>query len=349
MKAITIIPGKANSAQVQDVPEPPGNEGSILVRALELGICGTDFELISAEYGFAAPGYKFLILGHESLGRVEEAPTGSGFEQGDLVVGIVRRPDPVPCIACAVGQWDMCRNGKYTERGIKERNGFGSERWRIEPDFAVRLDKGLRDVGVLMEPTTILAKAWDHIQRIGERAKWKPKTLLVTGAGPIGLLAALMGKQRGLEVHVLDKVEEGLKPDLVRSLGGVYHTGPVDKVGFAPDVAIECTGVAALIAETMAHLGNDGILCLTGVSSKDQNETLDLGTFNRNMVLENSVVFGSVNANRRHYELAEEALLKADRKWLIRLISRHVPVDRFEDALKRQPDDIKVVIDFAAN
>jgi glucose 1-dehydrogenase len=349
MKAITIVPGKANSASVREVEEPPLSDGSILVRALELGICGTDFELISGEYGFAAPGYDYLILGHESLGRVEEAPAGSGFEKGDLIVGIVRRPDPVPCIACAVGEWDMCRNGKYTERGIKERNGFGSERWRIEPEFAVCLDKSLRDVGVLMEPATILAKAWDHIARIGERARWKPKTLLVTGAGPIGLLAALMGKQRGLEVHVLDKVQEGPKPDLVHALDARYHTGPVNRVGFLPDIAIECTGVAPLIAETMAHLGNDGILCLAGVSSTDHQQTLDIGSINRNMVLENSVIFGTVNANRRHYDLAEQALLKADRKWLTKLISRHVPVDNLADALTRRPDDIKVVIDFAAN
>ena len=348
MKAITIVPGKANSASVREVAEPPASDGSILVRALELGICGTDYELISAEYGFSAPGYDYLILGHESLGLVEEAPAGSGFAKGDLVVGIVRRPDPVPCVACAAGEFDMCRNGQYTERGIKERNGFGSERWRIEPDFAVKLDASLRDVGVLMEPATILAKAWDHITRIGERAKWKPKTLLVTGAGTIGLMAAMMGKQRGMEVHVLDRVQQGLKPDLVRDLGGTYHTGPVNQVGFAPDVMIECTGVAALVAEAMAHMGNDGILCLTGVSSSHQDQTIDLGTINRTMVLENAVVFGTVNANKRHYELAEQALLQADRKWLSRLISRRVHIGKFADALERQPDDIKVVIDFEA-
>ncbi len=319
------------------------------MRALELGICGTDFELISAEYSFATPGHEYLILGHESLGIVEEAPDGSGFAKGDLVVGIVRRPDPVPCMACAIGEWDMCRNGQYTERGIKDLDGFGSERWRIEPEYTVKLDPGLREVGVLMEPATILAKAWAHISCIGERAKWAPRTVLITGAGPIGLLAAMMGKQRGLDVHVLDRVESGLKPDLVRELGATYHTGAVNEVGFLPDVALECTGVASLIAQTMAHLANDGILCLLGVSSHDQNETLDLGTINRNLVLENSVIFGSVNANRRHYELAQEALLKADRQWLTRLISRRVPVDRFEQALERNPDDIKVVIDFSAN
>ena len=162
-------------------------------------------------------------------------------------------------------------------------------------------------------------------------------------------MAALLGKQRGLEVHVLDKVEQGLKPDLVRQLGASYHTGPVKDVGFVPDIIIECTGVSALIAQAMEHLGNDGILCLTGVSSKDQNETLDLGTINRTMVLENSVIFGSVNANLHHYELAEQALLKADKSWLSRLLSRHVPIANYKDAFTRHPDDIKVVIDFSAD
>src|SRR5579884_1494951 len=274
MRALTVAPGIANSARLDDAPEPPLADGTVLVRTLALGVCGTDREIVAGVYGWAPPGQQRLIIGHESLGEVKEAPANCGVAPGDLVVGFVRRPDPVPCPSCAVGEWDMCRNGRYTERGIKERNGFGSERWRIEPDFCIKLDPGLRDVGVLMEPATILAKAWDHIERIGNRAKWAPKTLLVTGAGTIGLMAALMGKQRGLEVHVLDKVKEGLKPELVKQLGAIYHTGPVNQVGFLPDVAIECTGVSSLIAETMSHLGNDGILCLTGVSSKDQNETL---------------------------------------------------------------------------
>ena len=349
MKAITIVPGQANSAAIQDVPEPSSSDGTILVRALDLGICGTDFELISAEYGWAPPGHHHLVIGHESLGRVEEAPAGSGFAKDDLVVGIVRRPDPVPCIACGVGEWDMCRNGKYTERGIKERNGFASETWRIEPEYAVKLDSGLRDVGVLTEPTSVVAKAWDHITRIGERAAWKPKTVLVTGAGPIGLLAALLGKQRGLEVHVLDRVKDGLKPQLVASLGGKYHTGPVQDIGFCPDVIIECTGVASVIAETITHLGNDGILCLAGVSSHNQQVSLDLGTINRTMVLENSVIFGSVNANRRHWEMAEKALVEADRKWLSQLVSRREKLADWKQVLERRPDDIKVVIEFSAN
>ncbi|MBV8818574.1 MAG: glucose 1-dehydrogenase [Acidobacteriaceae bacterium] len=348
MKALTIIPGKANSAAVQDVPEPSPDYGSIVVNALELGICGTDFELISAEYGWAPPGSDHLIIGHESLGRVAEAPTNSGFNKGDLVVGIVRRPDPVPCIACAAGEFDMCRNGKYVERGIKEVNGYASERWRIEPDFAVRLDPSLDDVGVLMEPASVLAKAWDETTRIGDRAAFKPKTLLITGAGPIGLLGALMGAQRGLEVHVLDRVTGGPKPELVKQLGGKYHTGAVANIGLKPDVIIECTGVASVIAECMYQLGNYGILCLAGVSSHGQKVDLDIGTINRTMVLDNQVIFGSVNANRSHWEMAEKSLLQADRKWLSRLISRKEKFANWQQALERRADDIKVVIELAS-
>jgi threonine dehydrogenase-like Zn-dependent dehydrogenase len=345
MQALTIVPGKANSASVQTVADPPPGDGQILVRAHELGICGTDFELISGNYGWAVPGSDQLILGHESLGVVEDAPADSGFSKGDLVVGIVRRPDPEPCLACAVNEWDMCRNGKYTERGIKERNGFGSEYWRIEPEFAIKLDSRLRDVGILMEPASVLAKGWDHIARIGERAAWKPRTCLVTGAGPIGLLAALMAKQRGLEVHVLDRMSDGVKPQLVRDLGATYHRGPVSSLGFAPEVIVECTGVASVIVDAIHVLGSDGILCLVGTSSHPHNEQVDISKINQNLVLTNSVIFGSVNANRQHYELAGEALLAADLRWLSGLITRREPLANWREALTRRPDDIKVVID----
>lgn len=348
MRALTIVPGQNNSASVQDVPEPPASDGSILVRALDIGICGTDFELITAQYGWPPPGSDHLILGHESLGCVEEAPPTSGFKKGDLIAGIVRHPDPEPCIACAIGEWDMCRNGQYTERGIKERNGFGSEWWRVEPAFAVRLDPNLREVGMLLEPTSIVAKAWDHITRIGHRAEWRPKTVLVTGAGPIGLLAALLGAQRGLEIHVLDRIKEGLKPELVEQLGGIYHTGPVKDIGVLPDITIECTGVASVVAETMTHLASDGILCLAGVSSHGVPPSLDLGMWNRNMVLQNNVIFGSVNANRKHWQMAAEALAKADKQWLKRMVSRREALQDWKRALERQPDDIKVVIEFAS-
>ena len=139
------------------------------------------------------PGRDRLILGHESLGRAEQAPAGGSLAPGALVVGIVPRPDPVPCLACAAGEWDMCRNGLYTERGIKERDGYCAERFRSEPDYLITIDPAVGTLGVLLEPTSVVAKAWEHIECIGSRALWRPQTVLVTGAGPIGLLAALLG------------------------------------------------------------------------------------------------------------------------------------------------------------
>ncbi len=233
MLPLTVLPGVANSAALTDMPEPPAADGPVLVRSLALGVCGTDTEIVSGGYGAAPPGENRLIIGHESLGRVEEAPGGSGFSVGDLVVGIVRRPDPAPCAACANGEWDMCLNGRYTERGIKARHGFGAERFRSEPQFLVKLDRSLDRLGVLLEPTTMVAKAWEQIARIGARATWRPRRVPVTGAGPIGLLAALIGAQKGFELHVLDRHAEGARPELVEALGGTYHTGAIAAVGLA--------------------------------------------------------------------------------------------------------------------
>ena len=185
------------------------------------------------------------------------------------MAGIVRRPDPVPCACCAKGEWDMCRNDQYTERGIKGLDGYGAELVTIEQDFAIPIPDELGDLGVLTEPSSILAKAWEQIDRIATRACSVHERVLVTGAGPIGLLAALMGKQRDLEVHVLDRAEEGVKPDLVKALGAEYHTrrhhrGLQER---EPDIVVECTGVAELVAGAMQHTAPGAIVCLTGVSS----------------------------------------------------------------------------------
>ncbi|HEX5265293.1 MAG TPA: glucose 1-dehydrogenase [Acidimicrobiales bacterium] len=346
MKALTVEPGKAGSARLDDVDEPPASDGAVLVETLAIGVCGTDAEIVSGAYGWAPPGRDRLILGHESLGRVLEAPAGAGVTEGDLVVGIVRRPDPVPCPACAVDQWDFCRNGQYTERGIKSLDGYCSERYRIEPKYVVKVDSSLAGLGVLLEPASVVAKAWDQVDAIGSRqGGWSPRRALVTGAGPIGLLAALIGVERGLDVHVLDQVATGLKPDLVAALGATYHHGDVRDAGEAWDLIIECTGVGQLVFDVMQDAAPGGVVCLTGVSSGGRELGIDAGALNRAMVLENEAVVGSVNANRRHYELGAAALAAADRAWLERLISRRVPLASWADALQRQPDDVKVVIE----
>lgn len=348
MRAVTVVPMQANSVALTDLPEPPESDGPVLVQTRRVGVCGTDVEIISGDYGWAPEGEERLAIGHESLGEVLEAPSNSGFAPGDLVVGIVRRPDPLPCPNCAVGEWDMCRNGNYTEWGIKAHHGYARERFRITPDFLVKLDPTLGDLGVLLEPTTVVAKAWDHIDRIGARATWTPKRVLVTGAGPIGLLAALLGVQRGLEVHVIDQVTDGNKPRLVAALGATYHHTNVADTGVAADVAIECTGVGQLVFDVMEHNAPNGIVCLTGVSSGGRTLPVDAGILNRHMVLENDVVFGSVNANRRHYEAGAAALARAERSWLQGLITRAVPLANWQDAYTRQPNDVKTVLDFRA-
>jgi threonine dehydrogenase-like Zn-dependent dehydrogenase len=348
MHAVTVIPLKPNTVELTELPEPPLEDGQVLVKTRAIGVCGTDIEIISGEYGWAPPGEERLAIGHESLGEVLDAPAGSGFSAGDLVVGIVRRPDPEPCLNCAAGEWDMCRNGNYTEWGIKQHHGYARERYRAQPEFLVKVAPSLGNLGVLLEPTTVVAKAWDHITRIGTRAKWQPQVALVTGAGPIGLLAALLGRQRGLEVHVLDQVASGLKPDLVAELGATYHHGDLSATGVTPDIVVECTGVGQLVFDAMDLMAPNGVLCLTGVSAKGRSLGVDAGEVNRHMVLENDVVFGSVNANRRHYEAGAEALAKADPAWLSKLVTRRVPLANWQQAYQRQPDDVKVVLEFPA-
>lgn len=344
MRALTVVPLKANSAEVQDFPEPPESDGPLLVRTIAVGVCGTDLEIIRGDYGWSPPGEERLVLGHESIGQVLEAPAGSGLAAGDLVVGIVRRPDPVPCYACAKGEWDACRNGQYTEHGIKEIHGFMREHYRAKVDAVVKVDGALGHRGVLMEPTTVVAKAWEQTLLAGNRAAWEPAHAVVVGAGPIGLLAAMIGRQKGLEVTVVDQVTSGPKPGLVQQLGATYHAGSIGDLSADADVVIECTGVPSVIATAAGKAASGGVVCLTGISPVGSSTTFDLGSLARNMVLANQSIVGSVNANRRHYEAAAAALASADPAWLDGLISRKVPLEQFESALTRQPDDVKVVV-----
>jgi glucose 1-dehydrogenase len=347
VQAITVKPMTPGSARLEEIPEPDERDGSVLVEAIAVGVCGTDVEIVEGKYGWAPPGRTNLVLGHESLGRVVDPGTSTAFTKGDFVVGIVRRPDPVPCPNCAVGEWDMCRNGQYTERGIKEINGFMSERWRIEPDYAMKVDSSLGLLGVLLEPTTVVAKAWEQVVAVGQRSFWEPRTVLVTGAGPIGLLAALLGKQRGLDVHVIDLADSGPKPQLVRALGASYHSCSIKDLGFEPDVIIECTGVGKVIMDSIGAVASGGVICLTGVGTGGIIGQLHIADVAAQVVLRNNVVVGSVNANKRHWYKASEALARADRSWLAQLVTRRERPADFAKALERTANDIKVVIQFA--
>jgi threonine dehydrogenase-like Zn-dependent dehydrogenase len=348
MLAITVTPGVTGAARLDQLEEPDHTGDQLLVQTLTLGVCGTDREIVDGRYGWAPPGRDRLVLGHESVGRVLTAPAGRGFAAGDLVVGIVRRPDPEPCECCAQGEFDMCRNGKYRERGIKEIDGYGAELVTLEPEFAVKLDPSLGMLGVLTEPTSVVAKAWEQIDSIRYRACRPLACALITGAGTIGMLASLLGVQRGIEVHVLDRVREGPKPEVARSLGASYHTGTVADAcrSVAPDVVLECTGVPELVVEAVQSTAPAAVACLLGVSPRGRALSVDVGSLNNELVLENDVVFGSVNANHRHFTAAADALAAGDREWLARLITRRVPLAEWTHALEKSDTDIKTVIEF---
>ncbi len=349
MRAITIHPKVPNSLAVSEVPDPERRSADLLCEMKAVGICGTDLELIAGDYGAAPPNSERLVIGHEALGRVLES-NDSRFKKGDWIVPIVRRPDPVPCEACAAGEWDMCRNGLYTECGISKRNGFASERFVVESDFAILIDPTLGELGVLLEPCSIVVKAIEQSERLFSRSVFKPKRALVTGAGPVGLLAALTLKQKGFDVHVLDHATDGPKPELVQDLGATYHSDleSLRKTEGCFEFTIECTGAPDLVAELMTCIAPDGILCLTGVSHGGRKLGLDIGALNREIVLENEIIFGSVNANKRHYEGAQKVLAHANRKWLSRLITKRVPLVEGVSAYQKSPGDIKNIL-VAAN
>ena len=270
MRALTVQPGKAGTAQVDDLPEPAPGEEELLVDGLALGVCGTDREIVAGAYGWAPPGQDRLVLGHESLGRVRQAPPGSGFVPGDLVVGVVRRPDPLPCGACAHGEFDMCRNGRYTERGIKQIDGYGRERGRWRPTYAVKLDPRLAHVGVLLEPTTVVAKAWEQIERIGARAWFEPQP----GAGhrsgpdrPAGRPARRPARARCARPRPGHRRPEAGPPSPRSAPPTTTARSRTWPAGCKPDVVIEATGAGQLVFDAIANTAPYGIICLTGVST----------------------------------------------------------------------------------
>src|SRR6266540_4361228 len=253
MKAVVVTPKQAGSGRLQEVPDPTPQPGEVLVRVHEVGIDGTDAEILEGQYGEAPPNDDYLIIGHESLGRVGSVTDGvRDLAPGDWVVAMVRRPDPVPCRNCAAGESDMCLNGLYTERGIKGLHGFLAEYYAEQPRYLVKLPEDLATVGVLLEPLTIAEKALDQIQLMQSRLVWEPERAVILGAGPVGLLAALLLRLQDLEVHVYDRTKPGLKSELAEAMGAHYiwaekrclghelanEIGPVDIIfeatGFSP-------------------------------------------------------------------------------------------------------------------
>jgi threonine dehydrogenase-like Zn-dependent dehydrogenase len=356
MRAVTVRPGQAGSLRIQEVPDlQPGN-GEVVVRVLQAGLCGTDAEITAGLYGEAPPGSSYLVLGHENLGSVESAPAGSSVAPGDLVVCTVRRPCPEGCLPCRSGQNDMCLTGHYRERGIQGLHGFMSERYADDPAYLVRVPPHLRAVAVLVEPMTVGQKALEQTFRIQQRMTWQPRHAVVLGAGPVGILAAVAMRMRGLEVTVASREAEGsARQALLREAGIGYVSTTSTPVEDLPrrlgaiDLVLEATGSASLIAPALGILGRDGVCVLASVTEVGRKWEMDLGAWNRQMVLGNRLVFGSVNAARRHFEAAVRDLATAEERlpgWMGRLVTRRLPFIEATRALEREPADIKTVIDF---
>ncbi len=338
--AVLVRPGQARSAALGDVEVGKPGPGEVLARTVRVGICGTDAEIDRGEYGEAPPGASQLVLGHESLLRIEGT--------GELAVGIVRRPCPELCPNCAAGRWDMCTTGDYAEHGIRRLDGFLRERLVIPADGLVRVPGALEPVAVLVEPLSIVEKAIAEAWAIQARLKWTPTRALVTGAGPVGLLAAYALRQRGLEVWVVDQRPAGSPKALAATAVGAHYVDDIEQAGSGFDLAVEATGYAPLLFRASSLLARNAVLALTGVTSGHHEVSVDANALNADMVLENQVIFGSVNAARAHYEQAVADIGDWVKRWpgaTERLITARHPLADFRAALGKSPDDIKTVVE----
>ncbi len=355
MRAITVTPGQRDSLRVLDIPDVQSADGQVVVRVLEGGLCGTDAEITSGLYGEAPPGSPYLVLGHENLGVVESAPAAS-LSAGDLVVSTVRRPCPEGCLPCRSGENDMCLTGHYRERGIQGLHGFMSERYVEDPRYLVKVPSSLRPVAVLVEPMTVAQKALEQTFRIQSRMSWAPRQAVVLGAGPVGILAAAAMRIRGLEVTVVSREPEGSARDALLQEAGIHYLSTTStplaelprRLG-AIDIVLEATGAAAVIAPAISILGRNGVCVLASVTEVGHRWEIDLGAWNREMVLGNRLVVGAVNAGRRHFEAAVRDLAVAEERrpgWMGQLITRRLPFIEAARALIRAPEDIKTVLDF---
>lgn len=338
MKAIAVKPGVPNTVHLAELPTPtvsdvPNGRG-VLVRVLRVGVDGTDKEINAAEYGQPPPGYDFLIIGHESFGQVEAVgPNVTEVKPGDYVVATVRRPGG--SIYDLIGTNDMTTDDTYFERGINLRHGYMSEYYVDDAEFIVKIPQGLKEVGVLLEPTTVVEKGIAQAYEIQRRLRvWKPKRAAVMGAGTIGLLATLVLRLKGLQVTTFGKTPKPyLNSDLIEAIGARYQStedlsilegakqdGPFDLI-------FEATGFSPVVFDSMQALGKNGVLVLSSVTGGNRMVEVPADKINLEFVLGNKVMVGTVNANREYFEMGVKDLAQAEAEypgWLSQLMTHPV-------------------------
>jgi threonine dehydrogenase-like Zn-dependent dehydrogenase len=338
MKAIAVTPGKPNSAHLAEMPAPkvsdvPNGRG-VLVRVLRVGVDGTDKEINAAEYGAAPAGYDFLVIGHEGFGQVEAVgPNVTELKPGDYVVATVRRHGS--SIYDVIGTNDMTTDDTYFERGINLRHGFLTEYYVDDAEFIVKVPRGLKEVGVLLEPMTVVEKGIHQAYEIQRRLKvWRPKKAAVMGAGTIGLLATLVLRLRGLEVTTFGLSKKPyLNSDLIEAIGARYESTadlPILEAAkkYGPfDIIFEATGYSPVVFESMQALGKNGALVLSSVTGGDRKIEVPADRINLEFVLGNKVMVGTVNANREYFEMGARDMAQAEAEypgWLKRLLTHPV-------------------------
>jgi glucose 1-dehydrogenase len=331
MKALVVEPGRAGSARVADMPVAAGDH-EVSVRVLEVGVCGTDREIVHGLFGIAPDGEDLLVLGHEVLGVVER--DGHGFLRGDLVSATVRRACG-RCVACAEGSPDGCLTGAYLERGITRLHGFARELVSEDPAQLVLVPRELERLGVLVEPASDCVRALRHARSIRDRLPGQLRRALVTGAGTIGTLVTYLLRLDGVDVVTASR--EASRP-IVEASGARYvSTAGTDLEDLGTfDLVVECAGDAHLTAAALRLLDRSGVTCILGIDGRDQTVPVDGRTLGIDFVLENRVLFGSVNARRSDWDDAVTSLDAMRRRWpdaLEQLIALRVPLDRFEEAL----------------
>lgn len=353
MKAIVAEPPKKNSVKLIEIPKPHPRKGQVLLETLCVGIDGTDREINEGIYGTPPNGSHYLVLGHEAVARVQEiGDQVESFSEGDLVVPTVRRPCEENCFNCRIGESDFCLTGNYFEHGIYKLHGFASEYAESDADFLVKIPMELENVAVLLEPLSIAEKAVTQFFKIQERMAWTPKRAFVVGAGPLGLLATMILRLKGLEVYVAaTRTEESLKAKIVRSVGGTYvnvRETPIRSLEEKFDIVVEATGRVEAALEVLKLLGPNGVMCFLGVY-REKKACEEFGKVLTNMVLGNRLMFGSVSSNKNYFELGLKDMSEIKRRYrnvLNMLITKKLYPPEFEQAFKLERESIKTIICF---
>ncbi len=340
MKTVAVTPKTVNSVRLQEMEKPnPAviiNGRGVLVEVLRVGACGTDREINNGEYGVAPKGYDFLVLGHENFGRVVEV--GANVKElavGDFVVATVRRPGH--SFYDEIGEQDFTTDSEYYERGISRLHGYMSEFYVENADYIVKIPPAIKEVAVLLEPLSIIEKGLKQALDIQERLKiWRPQTAAVLGTGNVGLLTAMALRLRGYEVHGFGKDAPAgyLNAELLKEIGVTYDStletsvvASVEKYG-QYDLIFECTGYSPIIFDAMQSLNENGVLILASVTGGERKtDTVPSDKINQEFVLGNRVMFGTVNANREHFQYGVQDLALCEamyQGWLPKMLTHKI-------------------------